>query len=104
MLIKTHRTHRGVLQTHRPFKRPPLFKPSPPLRKGHLKFTPLGGCGEVTRSMYVYEYDDDIVIVDMGLQFPEEDMPGIDYLIPNVEYLKPKKKKHPGDSNHSRPP
>ncbi len=52
---------------------------------------PLGGCGEVTRSMYVYEYDDDIVIVDMGIQFPEEDMPGIDYLIPNVEYLRPKK-------------
>lgn len=57
-----------------------------------LRFIPFGGCGEVGRSMYVYEYQDDIVIIDMGLQFPEEDMPGIDYLIPNVEYLKPKKK------------
>lgn len=57
-----------------------------------LRFIPLGGCGEVARSMYVYEYRDDIVIVDMGLQFPEEDMPGIDYVIPNVEYLKPKRK------------
>ena len=57
-----------------------------------LRFIPLGGCGEVGRSMYIYEYMDDIVIVDMGLQFPDEDMPGIDYLIPNVEYLKPKKK------------
>src|SRR3990172_12833670 len=57
-----------------------------------LKFLPLGGCGEVTRSCYVYEYGDDIVIVDMGLQFPEEDMPGIDYLIPNIEYLIPKKR------------
>jgi len=53
---------------------------------------PLGGCGEVGRSCYVYEYRDDIVIIDMGLQFPEEDMPGIDYLIPNVEYLKARKK------------
>jgi len=57
-----------------------------------LRFLPLGGCGEVTRSCYVYEYGDDIVIVDMGLQFPEEDMPGIDYLIPNIEYLIPKKR------------
>lgn len=57
-----------------------------------LRFIPFGGCGEVGRSMYVYEYMDDIVIVDMGLQFPDEDMPGIDYLIPNVEYLKPRKK------------
>lgn len=62
-----------------------------PPQKGVLRFIPLGGCGEVTRSMYIYEYEDDIVIVDMGLQFPEEDMPGIDYLIPNVEYLKNKK-------------
>ncbi|OGF90668.1 hypothetical protein A3H65_04385 [Candidatus Giovannonibacteria bacterium RIFCSPLOWO2_02_FULL_45_14] len=58
----------------------------------NLRFIPLGGCGEVTRSCYIYEYKDDIVIVDMGLQFPEEDMPGIDYIIPNVDYLRPKKK------------
>lgn len=57
-----------------------------------LRFIPLGGCGEVTKSMYVYEYEDDIVIVDMGLQWPDEDMPGIDYLIPNVTYLKPRQK------------
>ncbi len=60
--------------------------------RGTLKFIPLGGCGEVTRSCYVYEYKDDIIIIDMGLQFPEEDMPGIDYLIPNVSYLVAKKK------------
>ncbi len=65
---------------------------APAIHKGQLRFIPLGGCGEVTRSCYVYEYEDDIVIVDMGLQFPDEDMPGIDYLIPNVEYLKPRRK------------
>jgi ribonuclease J len=63
-----------------------------PNAKGVLKFLPLGGCGEVTRSMYVYEYGNDIVIIDMGLQFPEEDMPGIDYLIPNTAYLEAKKR------------
>ncbi|MEK7502979.1 MAG: ribonuclease J [Patescibacteria group bacterium] len=61
-------------------------------KKGVLKFLALGGCGEVTRSCYIYEYEDDIVIVDMGLQFPEDDMPGIDYIIPNIDYLRPKKR------------
>ena len=42
--------------------------------------------------MTVFEYGNDIVIVDMGIQFPEEDMPGIDYIIPNISYLKGKEK------------
>lgn len=44
------------------------------------------------RNMTVFEYGQDIVILDMGLQFPEEDMPGVDYVIPNTEYLKNKEK------------
>lgn len=61
-------------------------------QKENLKIIPLGGCEEVGRNMTVFEYGNDIVILDMGLQFPEEDMPGIDYVIPNVEYLKGKEK------------
>jgi ribonuclease J len=57
-----------------------------------LRIIPLGGCEEVGRNMTVFEYKNDIVIIDMGLQFPEEDMPGIDYIIPNTEYLKGKEK------------
>lgn len=57
-----------------------------------LKIIPLGGCEEVGRNMTCFEYGNDIVLLDMGLQFPEEDMPGIDYVIPNVEYLKGKEK------------
>ena len=56
----------------------------------NLRIIPLGGCEEVGRNMTVFEYKKDIVILDMGLQFPEEDMPGIDYVIPNIEYLKGK--------------
>ncbi|MFC1618216.1 ribonuclease J [Patescibacteria group bacterium] len=59
---------------------------------GKLKIIPLGGMEEVGRNMTVFEYEDDIVIVDMGFQFPEENMPGIDYIIPNVDYLKGKEK------------
>jgi len=58
----------------------------------NLRIIPLGGCEEVGRNMTVFEYGRDIVILDMGLQFPEEDMPGIDYVIPNVEYLKGKER------------
>lgn len=47
---------------------------------------------EVGRNMTVLEYADNILIIDMGLQFPEEDMPGIDYIIPNVDYLKGKER------------
>ncbi|MBI4137672.1 MAG: MBL fold metallo-hydrolase, partial [Candidatus Sungbacteria bacterium] len=55
-----------------------------------LRIIPLGGQEEVGRNMTVFEYDDDIVIVDMGLQFPEEDMPGIDYIIPDIRFLRGK--------------
>src|SRR3989338_1951650 len=65
----------------------------PPRRaENALKIIPLGGCEEVGRNMTVFEYGQDIVILDMGLQFPEEDMPGIDYVIPNPDYLNGKEK------------
>ncbi len=57
-----------------------------------LKVMVLGGLEEVGRNMTLFEYGQDIIIIDMGLQFPEEDMPGIDYIIPNISYLKGKEK------------
>lgn len=66
--------------------------PVPALSEKHLRIVPLGGQEEVGRNMTVFEYGNDIVIVDMGLQFPEEDMPGIDYIVPNADYLKGKEK------------
>jgi len=61
------------------------------LAENKLKVIVLGGLEEVGRNMTVFEYNKEIIIVDMGLQFPEEDMPGIDYIIPNVDYLDDKK-------------
>jgi len=65
---------------------------NPVVQDKSLKIIPLGGCEEVGKNMTAFEYGNDIVILDMGLMFPEEDMPGIDYVIPNVEYLKGKEK------------
>jgi ribonuclease J len=59
----------------------------------NLRVIFLGGLEEVGRNMSVIECNDDIITIDMGLQFPEEDMPGIDYIIPNVAYLQDKKDK-----------
>lgn len=64
----------------------------PPIADKVLRIIPLGGQEEVGRNMTVFEYGEDIVIIDMGVQFPEEDMPGIDYIVPNVSYLKGKEK------------
>ncbi|MCX6738012.1 MAG: ribonuclease J, partial [Candidatus Parcubacteria bacterium] len=61
-------------------------------KENELRIIPLGGQEEVGRNMTVFEHGKDIVIVDMGIQFPEEDMPGIDYIIPNISYLKGKEK------------
>lgn len=60
--------------------------------KNKLRFIALGGLEEIGRNMTILEYGDDIILVDMGLQFPEEDMLGIDYIIPNIDYLKEKSK------------
>jgi ribonuclease J len=62
------------------------------MKKENLKIIPLGGCEEVGRNMTVFEYGKDIIILDMGIQFPEEDMPGINYVIPNTSYLKGREK------------
>ena len=52
-----------------------------------LRIIPLGGLGEIGKNMMVYEYKDQIMVVDTGLMFPENDMLGIDYIIPDFEYL-----------------
>lgn len=61
-----------------------------------VKFFALGGLEEVGRNMSVFEYKNQMVIFDAGLQFPEENTPGIDYIIPNVEYLETNKHKIKG--------
>lgn len=58
-----------------------------------VRFIPIGGVGDVTRNMYVYEYENDILIVDCGIGFPSEEMFGVDLLIPDISYLVNKKDK-----------
>lgn len=56
-----------------------------------LRIVPLGGLGEIGKNMMVYEYGGKILIVDTGIMFPENDMLGIDYIIPDYNYLRDKR-------------
>ncbi len=55
-----------------------------------LQIIPLGGLGEVGKNMMALEYGRNILIIDVGMMFPESDMPGVDYIIPDYRYLRRK--------------
>lgn len=66
-----------------------LEKEEKPVRgQSKLKIIPLGGLGEIGKNMTAYEYGNDIIVVDCGMGFPDEDMYGIDVVIPDITYLK----------------
>lgn len=54
---------------------------------GHVEIIPLGGMGEIGKNITVFRYQDEILVVDGGLAFPEEHMPGVDLLIPKIDFL-----------------
>ncbi len=61
------------------------------MSKNKLRIIPLGGLGEVGKNMMVYEYGKNILLVDTGIMFPDNDMLGIDYIIPDFDYIKENK-------------
>lgn len=79
----------------------PKTHPKPPVDMGTkhtqpLRVIPLGGVGNVTKNMFVYEYGEDILIIDCGVSFPDEGTPGVDLIIPDISYLQDKKQRIKG--------
>ena len=56
-------------------------------KKSNLKIIPLGGLHEIGKNITVFEYEDEIIVVDCGISFPEDDMLGVDLVIPDITYL-----------------
>ena len=52
-----------------------------------IRIIPLGGLNEIGKNMTLVECGKDIIVVDCGMAFPDDDMPGVDYVIPDVQYL-----------------
>ncbi|MCL2767486.1 MAG: ribonuclease J [Synergistaceae bacterium] len=62
-------------------------------KENNLRFIPLGGVGEIGKNMYVIEYEDNMIVIDAGLKFADQSMPGIDFIVPDISYLEKNREK-----------
>lgn len=63
----------------------------PKLKEGDIRIIPLGGVEEIGKNMTVIEYKGEITVIDIGVQFPDDEAPGVDYIIPDTRYLEERK-------------
>lgn len=103
MIQKTQDRPRRSFNNSRGAPRPPVKDATqihkkvedavPALASDSIRIIPLGGVEEIGKNMTVIEYGNDIIIIDIGFQFKDENTPGIDYILPNTKYLEERKEK-----------
>ena len=90
--VNNQRTNNKRTKNNVQKKETPKFE----FKKENLKIIPLGGLEEIGKNITVFEYGNEIVLVDCGLEFPEDDMLGVDLVIPDITYLEKNKEKIKG--------
>ena len=76
----------------------PAGAPGDPAIEPSVRIIPLGGLGEIGLNMMLLESGEDLLAVDCGLMFPDDEMPGIDYVIPDFSYLLAERERCAGSS------
>src|SRR3989344_7143665 len=89
-----HKTDRRRTGNPIPTKKPHDI--IPPRAEDSIRIVPLGGVEEVGRNMTVIEFRDEIIVVDLGIQFTDAETPGVDYILPNTKYLEERKSRIKG--------
>jgi len=87
-----NRNHRPPHHAPRP-SAPVASRPVPKLKEGDIRIVTLGGVEEIGKNMTAVEIGNDIIIIDIGLAFPTEETPGVDYIIPDTTYLENNKER-----------
>ncbi len=79
--------NKNMVTKKRPYKKKNQKKENTIFKKSKLKIIPLGGLHEIGKNITVFEYENEMIVVDCGLSFPEDDMLGVDLVIPDITYL-----------------
>lgn len=83
----------GPPRPHSPHRENKVSDIIPPLAPDSIRIIPLGGVEEIGKNMTAIQYGDDIIVVDIGFQFKDDDTPGIDFILPNTKYLEERQDK-----------
>lgn len=84
---------RPAPKNRKPLSRNTAEKEPPAIQAGEIRIIPLGGVEEIGKNMTAIEIGNDIIVIDIGLAFPTEEMPGVDYIIPDASYVEKHKNK-----------